>query len=66
MINKDSSMSAKKKPASIPEKIRQVLEKLGDALNEWYRKPALQPRPVRPDRPFRQVHPRRKRRERRW
>ena len=43
------------KTFDIKEKIRQTLEKLGEALDEWFNKQRLQPRPVPipVDRPYR-------------
>ena len=48
-------MADKKKASEVQEKIRQVLEKLGEALDEWLQKnrPAVQPVPVPVDRPYR-------------
>ncbi len=46
-------MADKNRTQSIQEKIRQALEKLGEALDGWLPKPRLQPRPVPIDRPYR-------------
>jgi len=48
-------MADKNKASEVQEKIRQVLEKLGQALDEWLNqaKPATQPVPVPVNRPYR-------------
>ena len=48
-------MARKNKAETLQEKIRRVLEQLGQALDEWIPKPRLQPQPVPIE------HPRRKR-----
>ena len=48
-------MSDQKKAHQLREKIRQTLEKLGEALDEWLNRQRLQPRPIPipVDRPYR-------------
>lgn len=48
-------MADSKKADSVQEKIRQVLEKLGDALDDWLNRTRPAPRrvPVPVDRPYR-------------
>ena len=40
-------MSNKNKTSSIQEEIEQVMEKLGEALNDWLNKNGLKKKPVR-------------------
>ena len=53
-------MSNKNKNSSILEEIEQVLEKLGEALNDWLNKNGLKqkPIPVPVDKPYRKRSPR--------
>jgi hypothetical protein len=43
------------KAARVREKIQEMLEKLGEALDEWFRQPRLKPQsvPIPVDRPHR-------------
>jgi|GEM_PF-2471415 len=49
-------MTKQSKKNQLREKIRQALEKLGQALDEWLPKPRLQPKPIPIDRPYRRVN----------
>ena len=54
-------MSNKNKNSSIQEEIEQILEKLGEALNDWLNKNGLKQKPVRipipVDKPYRKRNP---------
>ena len=56
-------MPKQRKSNQLREKIRQTLEKLGQALDEWLPKPRLQPKPIPVDRPYRKVSRRNYRQE---
>ena len=49
-------MAKQSKSKQLREKIRQALEKWGEALDEWLPKPRLQPKPVPVNRPYRKVN----------